>query len=89
MRFHNLNECSWSVTCVRRGSSSSGQVEVYTPARLTGQSKSQALKAVVDWILSVTAETNEIHPVHLPGSKDKSRARQVSVDWEGELIFMP
>jgi carboxylate-amine ligase len=53
-----LPEVEHAGEIVRRGSSASGQVHAYAEARLAGQSRSQALKGVVDWLMCVTAESS-------------------------------
>jgi carboxylate-amine ligase len=46
-------------TIVQQGSSANAQVHVYTEARLAGKSKTQALKAVVVWLMKTTALPND------------------------------
>jgi glutamate---cysteine ligase / carboxylate-amine ligase len=51
-------EIEHATQIVRRGSSASGQVHAYAQARLAGQSKVQAARTVVDWLLRLTADPN-------------------------------
>jgi glutamate---cysteine ligase / carboxylate-amine ligase len=52
-------EIKHATEIVKRGSSAAEQVHVYAEARLAGQSRIQALKTVVAWLIQTTARSDD------------------------------
>ena len=54
-----IQEIEHSSEIAKRGSSASAQVHVYAEARLSGLSKTRALKKVVAWLMRTTTQLQE------------------------------